>query len=364
MVQTIVVLLFWQKDPYIDNEQYIMKSNSHNTRNFLQAFFLILLFPLLSACTSTEILLEQEQLDTGAHIAPYDIGTHKRSIHTFDPVNLSLKMNEYQLEQKIDHLFILLDETNMDEEYRGIPTQLYAREILRRLNKSLPEVYLVGKVLVFSEGFGVTVIKSLFEDENKTLSYNRLDTSVAINFNGQFDNIKGGSLAEALDHLNETVTSIPGRSAIVLISRWENIDGAVSESVQRLKQRSKFERGLSITNGNSSLWSGKSGNGTCLYTIGIGNEFSRTQFDRYLACGTSHAADKIAQPRDMAHFVERILFSGPKDSDKDGIFDYQDKCPNTPQNRIVNFDGCIAFTSKTTYSNSIYIGQNGKEEMQ
>jgi len=50
------------------------------------------------------------------------------------------------------------------------------------------------------------------------------------------------------------------------------------------------------------------------------------------------------QPREMSYFVEKILFSGPADSDGDGIYDYLDECPSTTPGRVIGRNGCARFT--------------------
>lgn len=305
-----------------------------------RAFCAFVLLCLLQACTSTEHLIDAEYRSDNATIDPYDISLHKRSIHIFDPVDLQPKLIGQQLEQKIDHLFVLIDNSDsMQDEYRGISKRLYAEEILRRFNKTLPPVKLSGEVIVFSEGWSL-LIDSL---STPSPAYNRAAVATALNLSQHFKPSRGSTLAEALDHLTEHLGKLPGRSAVVLITEWQRIDKAVIEAVARMRQRTKFAKGISVAD-NVSAWDGKDGDGACIYTIGVGNELSRARFDSVDVCGFSVAADRVAQARDMAHFVERVLFSGPKDTDGDGIYDYKDKCPNTLENVIVDFNGCRRFT--------------------
>ena len=42
---------------------------------------------------------------------------------------------------------------------------------------------------------------------------------------------------------------------------------------------------------------------------------------------------------------EVVRFKIPKDSDKDGIADIKDLCPNTPQGLIVDHNGCPIITT-------------------
>ncbi len=299
-----------------------------------------LLLCLLQACASTEHLVDAEYLGDNATIAPYDTSLHKRPIHIFDPVDLQPKILQQQLMQKVDHLFVLIDNSDtMEEEYRDISKRRYAEEILRRLNKTLPPIALTGEVLQFSEGWAL-MMDSLTAPSP---AYNRAAVASTLNQRQHFKPAKGATLAEALDHLTEHLGKLPGRSAVVVITEWQRVDKSVVKAVARMRQRTKFAKGISVAD-NVSAWDGKAGDGACLYTIGVGNELSRARFDNVDVCGFSVAADRVAQPRDMAHFVERILFSGPKDSDGDGIYDYKDVCPNTQQDVIIDFRGCRRFT--------------------
>lgn len=310
------------------------------TTTSLRVFSAWVLVCLLQACTSTEHLVDSERHNDTATIAPYNTSLHKRSIHIFDPIDLQPKVISQKLQKKIDHLFVVIDSGDvMDEEYRDLTKRIYADEILRRFNKTLPPVNLTGEVLTFSEGWSLLNPSLRFPAPQ----YERTAVISQLNNKEPFTPLPGATLAEALDHLTEHLGKLKGRSAVLLISDWQHIDKSVIEAVARLRQRSTFKKGITISD-NLTPWEGRQGDGTCLYTIGIGNELSRARFDDVDVCGFSVTGDRVAQPRDMAHLVERILFSGPADSDGDGIFDYKDVCPQTPDNVIVDFHGCRRFT--------------------
>jgi OOP family OmpA-OmpF porin len=305
---------------------------------------------VLSGCSSTEILLNQPHKQDETSIPEYDTGLHKRSIHIFDPVNLAPKIITQQLQQKVQNLYVLLDSSDhMQEEYREIDKVFYAREILRRFNKTLPPTEVTtlnGNVYEFRGG----MLNAIYphSDFSNGIFDNR-SIAVTLNTNKVFDLLPGQNLAVAIDHLAEYISTLPGRSSVVIITDWNNIDKASIEAVKRLRQRTTFDAGISVSS-NVFPWRGKIGEGVCLYTVGLGNNYSRSVFDEMGTCGFSVAADKIAQPHDMAHFVERVIYAGPKDSDRDGIFDFKDKCPDTPPNRIVDFDGCPKFVEARQHS--------------
>ena len=309
-------------------------------KSSLRTLSAVLLLCLLQACSSTEHLIDAEYHGGNATIAPYDTALHKRSIHIFNPIDLQPKIVQQQLQQKVEHLFVLIDNSDeMDEGYRELSKRRYAEEILRRFNKTLPPIELTGEIIQFSEGWAL-MIDSLSHPPPR---YNRALVASTLNQRQHFKPAKGATLAESLDHLTEHLAKLPGRSAVVLITEWQRIDKSVVEAVARMRQRTTFGRGISVAD-NVTAWDGKLGDGACIYTVGVGNEMPRARFDDVDVCGFSVTADRIAQPRDMAHFVERLLFSGPKDSDDDGIYDYKDVCPNTPTDVIVDFHGCRRFT--------------------
>jgi hypothetical protein len=318
----------------------LLNHTSANQHSFWRFFFAPALLCLLQACTSTEHVIDAQYLSGTAAISPYDTSLHKRSIHIFDPIDLQPKILKQQLQQKVDHLFILIDNSpEMDAEYRDLSKRQYAEEILRRFNKSLPPIQLTGEVLQFSSGWSLMIDSLTLPSPD----FDRAKVATILNLGKNFKPSKGATLAEAIDHLTEHLGQLPGRSAVVLITRWEMIDKSVVEAVARMRQKTIFAKGVTVSD-NVSTWNGKYGDGACLYTIGVGNELSRARFDGIDVCGFSMTADRVAQPRDMAHFVERVLFSGPKDTDGDGIYDYKDICPNTLEDVIVDFNGCRRFT--------------------
>jgi OOP family OmpA-OmpF porin len=281
-----------------------------------------------------------------ATIAPYDINKHKRSVHLFNPVSLQQKIEQQKLLPSAENLFILIDSSSqMNEDYRGLSRRDYAREILRRFNNTLPDIGLKGGVYVFAgeHWFANTGTSSSSTSAGKvTGKYDPERVERDLDEGEHDGHVGSGTLASAIDALADRIVVADGSSAFVLITRWEMIDTAAVDAIARLRQRSQHASGFEITD-VMNTWQGKSSAGVCVYSIGVGNAYSRARFDQADRCGFSVASDKIAQPRDMAHFVERALFSGPADMDGDGIYDYMDKCPNTEKGRLVRFDGCYRF---------------------
>jgi OOP family OmpA-OmpF porin len=57
-------------------------------------------------------------------------------------------------------------------------------------------------------------------------------------------------------------------------------------------------------------------------------------------CGFSTSVDEIASNEDMIDFVKRVFLTTDNDSDRDGVPDSLDKCPDTPVGVEVDESGC------------------------
>jgi OOP family OmpA-OmpF porin len=79
-------------------------------------------------------------------------------------------------------------------------------------------------------------------------------------------------------------------------------------------------------------------------------------------CGISTTADRLASSANMAGFVEGLFLAKPApkpapmaaapkpmDSDKDGVTDNLDQCPNTPLGATVDTRGCWTYAAKVLF---------------
>ena len=86
------------------------------------------------------------------------------------------------------------------------------------------------------------------------------------------------------------------------------------------------------------------GDWTCFYTVWIGNNPEGRLFMEELAgemdCGFSKSVDDIASNEDMIDFVKQLFLTTDIDSDRDGVPDSLDKCPDTPIGVDVDESGC------------------------
>lgn len=283
---------------------------------------------LISGCSPMVSTLSVPVNANSAEVQPYVLDTYRRSIHLFDPLPVQSRAASLNLEQRINNLIVLVDKP-LDSSTRDIPHKIYSREILRRLNRTLPDD--VVDIYFWRVAPG-----------NTEPLYTR--TPSGLELSGQTDQLPGvgaSELEEAIDRVADFSSHLEGTTGLLLITDWRNLHTGDYEAVMRFRQQGQSDEGFTVENGLND-WRSRS-NGYCVFAIGVGNALSRSLFDDADYCGFSSAADKVAQPRDMAHFVEKMLYTGPSDQDGDGIYDYKDNCPATAQGRLVDSRGCPRF---------------------
>ncbi|MBI4774102.1 MAG: OmpA family protein [Deltaproteobacteria bacterium] len=84
------------------------------------------------------------------------------------------------------------------------------------------------------------------------------------------------------------------------------------------------------------------GDRLCIYTVVVGDDPGGAKLLEEVAskgqCGVSVAGDTIFGPQAMADFVERVFLA--RDTDRDGVPDDIDTCPDTPKGVKVDEKGC------------------------
>lgn len=297
-------------------------------------YWLVTLSLGLSGCAFTEHLVDIPVQPQNAEVRNFDLSMHQRSMHTFDPVDLKFKVDQQRYLTKTDNLIIVVDHpSDSSLEFMGeSERRRYSIEITRRLLRTLPESSYSVRVLFATGLFDNGDHQFSIDDALRTLELQPINPTMG-----------PAPLSEIVAQITESVVQLNGNSSVVLVTDWDRIDQDAVDSVMRLFQRFKAPSGFVVKSGNEH-WHGGSGDSSiCLYTIGVGNRMSRSLLDSLDYCGGSFAADKVAQPRDMAFLVETIMYSGPADLDSDGIYDYLDRCPSTPKGRLVNYEGCLRF---------------------
>lgn len=311
---------------------------------WIQGIVYLGLLSNLWGCVATENLVHVPEHSHMANIDDYNTALHRQSVHIFNPMPIDTRVAQFRLEPRVAHLIFVIDQSSaLDSEFRGIDTRFYAKEVIRRFVKTMP-----------NQSFSSTVIT--YNDAQNPQIFAPLDArfSVAPLLPRELENALSGdrapqhievqTLSVALDFVSELVGNLAGPSAVVLVTAWSQIDESVEHAVMRMRQRVSFAHNAHILMPESSAinWP-HSQAGLCFYTIGVGNRMSRSRLENADSCGFSAAVDKVAQASTMANFVESVLYKGPADEDKDGIYDYQDRCPNTQYGKIVDYSGCPRF---------------------
>ena len=297
-----------------------------------KALFLSVL--ALSGCSSMERLVDSPEKQSSTQAGDYELDLYKRSVHLFDPVSVHDIATSERLQSRLDNLFVLVDDGDNSELYRGVPKQVYVYEIFRRFNLSMPHLNLRGGAYRLSDD----------KDELWVGPYSSREIQHKIDSNRPLTSLGTKSLAEGIEKITDLAVSARGRTGLVIFTDWQNITAQEVEAVARFRQRGEALAGFNVVPQIDS-WDG-SENPYCVFAVGVGNAMSRSLFDQADVCGFSEAADKVAQPRDMAYFVRKILYTTPLDSDGDGIYDYQDQCPDTPAGRIIDSFGCLRFEAE------------------
>lgn len=299
----------------------------------------------LAGCTSMEALVDVPTHTGSASITGYETDTHQRSVHIFDPVSLDEKIATQKLTERVSQLVILIDRSNaLPNSYRNVPFDTYVREIARRYVSSLPtDIQAEVSIMQINSRRSVADIPA--GTSRKALLKQLANPSQIAN--------AGENLNSAIQRVSSQFsTGSNGKgNGILLISNWEQVTPSVLDTIDRAYQYNQFNTGQTITEDVSSWQTAKQEQGLCFYLVGVGNRMSRTLVDKAERCGFSVAADKISQPRDMTHFVEKTVLLGPKDSDGDGIYDFQDQCPISDANILVNFNGCAKFSTAQAKGN-------------
>lgn len=288
------------------------------------------------ACTSMESLVSVPRNHGAAVVEQYDIATHERSVHTFNPVDLGARVESLVMEPRVSNVVLILDQNTANNDFGGVPRDSYLREMARRFLKTVP-----------SGAFELAVvyIDPALDKPLSEISWHQSTAAALTELEGppSYASSSGSSVADVLEAVYRISNRQPGGVSIVLFSEWSKLDSSVSRVIERLAQYANFGSGELIQNQPSAWRYELKNQPSCVHLVGLGNRMSRSN-GTMASCGVARAASAVSQPGDMAAFVELILFGEPKDSDSDGIFDYMDKCPSTDPDRIVDFSGCLKFT--------------------
>ncbi len=251
---------------------------------------------------------------------------------------------------KVDNFAVILDtSSSMLDKYQGQTKATVAKNFLTAMNQTLPELNYNGALRTFGHD-------AHFPDRSTMRVYGVTPYSTS-EFGSALDGVQGpgGStslpLAKAITAAGEDFKSVQGSIAVVIVSDGLDMDQTPLKAAEALK--SQF------------------GNRLCIDTVQIGDDPAGKaileQIAKASGCGYAATADRLATSSSMAGFVESIFLtkSAPKpvpmaaapkpmDSDKDGVPDNLDQCPNTPPGATVDARGCWTYAGKVMFDINSY----------
>ena len=249
----------------------------YDRKSILIGIFIIVGILTASSCSSPE-----KSFISNAKTENY---TFKSPLFPFKAVDINPRVKQLNLKLKTLNLIFIIDvSTAMSSLYRGKTRFSFAKEIAARINQTIPNIQLNIALRIF----GVNKILN-----NKLIygpvKYERSKLKKVLASIALGDGIN--SPAAAINALNLDLKKKQGKTAIIIISRWEQIDEASIIATKKLRNR--YTKRI------------------CIYTIGVGNRFPCNRLMQLGECGFSKNADSIASARNMANFVEKILFEEP-----------------------------------------------------
>ncbi|MBZ0107430.1 MAG: OmpA family protein [Candidatus Scalindua rubra] len=228
---------------------------------------------------------------------------------------------------KIKNFFIILDaSSSMSVSYAGkgdgTDSKLtVAKDFIRHMNDTMPAMEVSGVLRTFGRGIEVPMKQTETVYGRTTYSRSGLEQSInSINFIAEGNSPAG----LAIKAVSDTIGSIKGANVVIFISDGEHLEGNPLAKVRDMA--------------NSY------GDWTCFYTVWIGNNPEGELFMEKLAgemdCGFSKSVDDIASDEDMIDFVKQVFLTTDIDSDRDGVPESLDRCPDTPIGVDVDESGC------------------------
>jgi OOP family OmpA-OmpF porin len=247
--------------------------------------------------------------------------TKPYSPEPFDPVIL----DPSAFRSGVDSFVVILDASaSMNEKHKGRRNFDYARDIVARLNETVPALDYQAGLVVFGSG-------RCLDGEHATRVYGMKPYQRA-KFARSLDGLEcasgGTHMREGIDTSNWSLVTRAGNLALIIVSDFRTTDSSdVVASVAK--------------------WKRYYGERMCVYPVQIDDNPGGRKLMKKLAqkadCGFAVNADEIVSPDAMAGYVTRVLLREVPaviDSDSDGVSDDTDQCPGTPAGVRVNIVGC------------------------
>ncbi|NCD24019.1 MAG: VWA domain-containing protein [Deltaproteobacteria bacterium] len=227
--------------------------------------------------------------------------------------------------RKVDNFIFLVDTSgSMDDKYvDSKETKIsLAKSILERINKMLPELGYNGGLNTAAPAMELKAVEP----------YQAAAYGAAIANIPTVIGSRPTPLGVGLASLEPALKNMVGRNAVIIVS-----DGQENQGIETLAVASELSEKY----------------GVCFHTIGFADSVNGNQelLDKLTAlksCGVSTSAAQVADDAALENFVRAVFYDVAPveidpcslDDDNDGIGNCQDKCADTPNDLVVDADGC------------------------
>ena len=248
----------------------------------------------------------------------------------FQAMDLNSALQAGAYKQKVDNFYVILDSSGSeDETYKGYSKFAIANDFLHRMNMAIPDMDLTAGMRTFGATRNPFAKKTQLIYGTTKYTKDGFQTALdTVNWGG------GASPAEmSIDVSGEDMSVFDGKTALIFVGDGQYPDNDPAAAAGRLK--------------------GRYGDNLCVYTVLVGSE-DPASIETMKAisdageCGFYQSAKYLESPQDLSDWVARVFLAEVKqevvveagDSDRDGIPDDMDQCPNTPVSAPVNGKGC------------------------
>ncbi len=240
------------------------------------------------------------------------------------PLFATEQLTAGQYEPKVDNFEVILDaSSSMNEKYNGTTKFKIAKDFLDAMGQTLPELKFNGTLRTF--GYNPNYPKAFNDLFYGPAKYSRAGLKDGLIAVSQADGTS--PLGKAISDAGEDLKSAQGKIAVVVLSDGKDMDNEPVTAAQELK--------------------GQFGDRLCIYTVLIGDDRAGKKLLESVAtaggCGFLTSSDEFKSGPEMGEFVKKVFLAEAVrslDSDKDGVPDNLDRCPDTPEGVVVDAQGC------------------------
>ena len=233
----------------------------------------------------------------------------------------SQRLDPGRHDKKVDLLMVVLDaSSSMADGYQGYRKLDVARDVVNRFNDTMPDMDIRAALRSFGHAQSVSSTSSAVMLPIGPYSHAALANAVA-----KVQKAGGSSpLGRSLNDAAKDLDAVDSRIALVIVSDGKDM---ASETLAAAEALNAEHAGR-----------------LCIYTVQVGDSADGTALLEKIAavsgCGAAVAAETLGSESAMQAFVKEVLLTDKRDSDGDGIFDDNDRCPDTPRGIQVDANGC------------------------